>query len=72
MEGLVRLLRGYQPGGMPRFVKGLGTDPLGGWGDSASVLPGLKLGSPLILKFSMDDAHMWEPSSNQPGWLEQM
>ena len=24
------------------------------------------------LKSSVDNAHVWEPSSHQPGWLEQM
>ena len=44
-------MRGYQFGGMPRFGNCLGTDPLGGGigGDTAAVLPGLKLGSPFIL-----------------------
>ena len=32
VEGLVRLLRGYQSGGMPGFVHSLGTDPLEGGG----------------------------------------
>ena len=27
-------------------------------GDTAAVLPGLELGSPFILKFSVDNAHM--------------
>ena len=46
----------------------------GGRGDSAAVLFGLKLGNLLsfILKLSVDNAHMWEPSTNQPGWLEQI
>ena len=45
MEGLVRLLRGYQFGGMPGFVNCPGTDPLGGGidGDTAAILLGLKL-----------------------------
>ena len=48
MEGLVRLLRGYQSGGMPGFVHCPGTDPLGGGGlahcsDIAAILLGLKL-----------------------------
>ena len=41
-------------------------------GDTAAVLPGLKLGSPLNLEAFVDNAHMWEPSCNQPDWLEQM
>ena len=41
-------------------------------GDTASVLLGLKLGSPFILESLVDNAHMWEPSSDQPGRLEQM
>ena len=45
MKGLVRLLRGYQSGGMPGFVNCPGTDPLGGeiGGDTAAILLGLKL-----------------------------
>ena len=72
MEGLVRLLRGYQSGGMPGFVNYLGTDPLGGeiGADTAAVLLGLKLGSPFILESLVDNAHMWESSSNQLGWLD--
>ena len=52
----------------------LGTDPLwaGIGGDTAAVLLGLKLGSPVSLESLVDNAHMWEPSSNQPGRLEQM
>ena len=26
----------------------------------------------LILECLVDNAHMWEPPSNQPGWLKQM
>ena len=37
MEGLVRLLRGYQSGGMPGFVNCLGTDPLEGVGLAATL-----------------------------------
>ena len=41
-------------------------------GDTAAVLPGLKLGTVLFsLKPSVDVAHTWDPSSNPPGWLEQ-
>ena len=45
MEGLVRLLRGYQFGDMPGVVNCPGTDPLGGGigGDTAAILLGLKL-----------------------------
>ena len=75
MYSLVRLLRGYQAGGMPRFLNCLGTDPGRGGGDggnTAAVLLGLKLGNPFTLKSSVDNAHMWELLSNQPCWLEQM
>ena len=36
VKGLVRLLRGFQSGGMPGFVNCPGTDPL--WGGFAATL----------------------------------
>ena len=46
----------------------------GGWGgDTAAILPSLEQSfDRFIWKSFVDNAHVWEPSSNQPGWLEQM
>ena len=74
MEGLARLLRGYQSGGMPGFVNCPGTDPLGGGigGDTAAILLGLKLYNSFLIFTTVYNAYSWKPSSHQPGWLEQM
>ena len=74
LEGLARLLRGYQSGGMPGFVNCPGTDPLGGgdWRRHCSnpawseALQFLSIFAPAY------NAYSWKPSSHQPGWLEQM
>ena len=51
---------GYQSGGLPRNVNCPGTDPLGGaiGGDTAAVLPGLKLGDLFIICTCVEDAHL--------------
>ena len=74
VEDLVRLLRGYQFGGMPGFVNCPGTDPLGGgdWRRHCSNLAWSEALQFLSIFAPVYNAYSWMPSSHQPGWLEQM
>ena len=58
--------------GPRRWRGGSGSPSWRSAGDIAAVLSDLKLGSPFIPYPSVDNAHLWEPSPNQPSWLEQM